>query len=165
MKKTDQPRQRIRPDEGARSGAVLDEARTASFSRRRSLLAAGGSALLLSGCGWWWYGYHDDPYYLDDRNDGAEIWLHLGRELEIRLAVNPADGLITFLRSTYRPELRLLGGPERYAYDSRSPERIWPIDVWRFRAEQFGHTTLRMEYAPYANATPTRVLSFRVNVY
>ena len=34
---------------------------------RRRLLLAGGGVLLLAGCG----SVHDDPYYLDDRNDGA----------------------------------------------------------------------------------------------
>lgn len=128
---------------------------------RRRLLLAGGGVLLLAGCG----SVHDDPYYLDDRNDGAEIWLGLWRELEIRLAINPADGLVTFLRSTIRPELRYRGGPERHASDSRAPERGLPVEVWRFEARELGHTTIRMEYATHANATPARVLTFRVNVY
>ncbi|MDO5057506.1 MAG: hypothetical protein Q4E06_09305 [Lautropia sp.] len=139
------------------AGAGTGQVRVA----RRRLLLAGGGVLALAGCG----AVHDDPYYLDDRNDGAEIWLGLWRDLEIRLAVQPGDGLVTFLRSTIRPELRYRSGPDYAASDSRAPERGLPVEIWRFQARELGHTTIRMEYATHANARPARVLTFRVNVY
>lgn len=130
--------------------------------RRRLLLAAGG-LMALSACG-----LADDEdyyYYLDDRNDGTQIDLPMWRVLEIRLAVNPADGILTFLNGDGRPELDYKEGPDLIAFDDRAPERSTAFERWRFRAVAFGRTTLRFDYAPNRHAAPVRVVTFRIRVY
>lgn len=131
-------------------------------ARRRLLLAAGG-LVTLAACG-----VSDDDeehfYYLDDTNDATEIRLSLWRILEVRLAVNRADGLLTFLNSETRPELDYKSGPDFIEFDDRSPGRNTAYERWRFRAVDFGHTTLRFDYAPNRHAPPQRVVTFRIVV-
>lgn len=131
---------------------------------RRRLLLAGASGLLLlaGGCG---RVFDDDRLIVDDRDDGAEIRLWLGQELEIRLPIERRDGHVTFLRSRIRPVLRYRRGPDYRDHDPRRPGDDRPIESWLFRAQALGNTTIRLQYARHADAQPVRVLTYRVDVY
>ncbi|MDO4905011.1 MAG: hypothetical protein Q4A16_05615 [Lautropia sp.] len=147
----------------SKQGTVERQGRAPSAVRRR-LLTAGGSGLLLAagGCSDFW---RDDVIVLDDLDDGAEVRLWMGQRLELRLAIDPADGQVTFLRSRIRPEMEYLSGPVHMDRDWRRHDRGLPAEVWVFRARYVGHTTIRMEYAKSHSAPTTRVLTYRVNVY
>lgn len=130
-------------------------------SGRRRWLLAGGGALLLAGCG---DVLDRDRIIVDDLEDGAEIRLHLHQELEVRLAINPADGHVTFLRSRIEPELRYRSGPVYRDHDPRRPTRGLPIEEWVFTGREPGNTTIRLEYARQGDSRPARVITYRVDV-
>ncbi|MDO4682520.1 MAG: protease inhibitor I42 family protein [Lautropia sp.] len=137
-----------------------DGANARAMGRRRWLLAGGGT-LLLAACG---DVFDRDRIIVDDLADGAEIRLHLHQELEIRLAVNPSDGYVTYLRSRIEPELAYRSGPVYRDHDPRRPDRRFPIEAWVFTGREPGHATIRLEYARPGDGRPARVLSFRVDV-
>lgn len=139
---------------------ATDGANAPAMGRRRWLLA-GGSTLLLAACG---DAFDRDRIIVDDLEDGAEIRLHLHQELEIRLAVNPSDGYVTYLRSRIEPELEYRSGPVYRDHDPRRPDRRFPIEAWVFTGREPGHTTIRLEYARPRDSRPARVLTFRVDV-
>ncbi|MDO5103982.1 MAG: protease inhibitor I42 family protein [Lautropia sp.] len=128
---------------------------------RRRWLLAGGGAMLLAGCG---DVLDRDRIIVDDLEDGAEIRLNLHQELEVRLAINPADGHVTFLRSRIAPELQYRSGPVYRDRDPRRPTRGLPIEEWVFTGREPGNTTIRLEYARQGDSRPARVITYRVDV-
>lgn len=139
--------------------------------RRRLLLgsAAFGAMGLLAGCGearldltvgrtW----YRHDRVVVNEDDDGTEVRLWPGQLLEVRLAVNPADGYVTFLRRENLYLLRLESGAERFDTDPARPGLGVPFERWVFEARQSGWVTLQLEYRQNAYSEPVRVVRYNV---